>query len=106
MDQIQPPRMPARPTWGQPAMTRDRPASRREREQHDQQQRHIAALTQRDHPSWLILYGPWSRAFWAYGALPAPPSHGIVLSSPDPNDLAAQIRQAENAAAARARAHQ
>ena len=101
--QIQPPSLPAGPARERGPVTRGNPASRRERARHDQQQRNVAALIQRDYPSWLILYGPWSRKFWAYSTHPAPPGHGLVLSSRDPNDLAAQIRQADQAAVARAR---
>lgn len=84
-------------------MTRGSAASRRERERRDRQQRHVAALLQRAHPSWLIMYGPWSCRFWAFSTLPAPPGQGLVLSSPDPDDLAAQIHQADKAAVTRAR---
>jgi hypothetical protein len=80
-------------------MTRGRPGSRRERGEYDRQQRHTAALIQRHYPAWLILYGPWSRKFWAYSTLPAPPGQAIVLSALGPRDLAAQIRDAEIAAA-------
>jgi hypothetical protein len=81
-------------------MTRSQSASRHERDRHDRQQRHTAVLVQRAHPSWLIMYGPWSRRFWAYATLPAPPGQGLVLSAADPHDLTAQIRDAEQAAVA------
>jgi hypothetical protein len=83
-------------------MTRSRPETKPQRDHHDNQQRHVAALLQRDHPRWVIMYGPWTRLFWAYATLPAPPGHGLVLSAPDPGDLTAQISEAENAAATRA----
>ena len=82
-------------------MTRGRPGARRERDEYDRQQRHTAELIQRAHPAWLILYGPWSRKFWAFSTLPALPGRALVRSATDPRDLVAQISDAETAATAR-----
>lgn len=73
-------------------MTQGMPGARRER-----QQRHTAELIQRHHPAWLIMYGPWSRKFWAFSILPALPGRAVILSTADPRDLTTQIRDAENA---------
>jgi hypothetical protein len=78
-------------------MTRGQPDTRRERHEYDGQQRRTAALVQRDHPSWLIMYGPWSRRFWAYSAFATRHGRTIVFSEPDPSALAAHLRDAEAA---------
>jgi len=49
----------------------------------------IAVRIGRDFPRWLILWGAYSREYWAYPCFRVPP--GTVLHSPDPGELAGQM---------------
>jgi len=60
--------------------------------EHDVQRR-IAAQVERDHPRWMIVWGSYSREFWAYPKFNVPP--GTILHSGDPNVVAVQMRQVE-----------
>jgi hypothetical protein len=62
---------------------------------YDPAQRAAAASLQRGHPGWVILYGPWTRRFWAFGCFPSP--EPILLSAAGPTDLRSQMRAAEAA---------
>lgn len=63
---------------------------------YDPAQRAAAAAISRDHPAWVIMYGPWSRMFCAFPPFAAPP--GTVLAAPDPAGLLAAMHRAEVAA--------
>jgi hypothetical protein len=57
---------------------------------------HAARLTA-DNPSWLILWGRYERAFWAFPRFDALP--GTLITGPDPAAVLAGMRAAEHAAA-------
>lgn len=42
---------------------------------------------------WYVMWGVWSRRFWAYPHFTAP--HGTFVSSPDPDELIARMHSAE-----------
>ena len=47
-----------------------------------------------DHcPHWLILYGPWTRLFFAFPRFPAPP--GTIVSAPSIAELLEWMRTTE-----------
>jgi len=52
--------------------------------------RRTAVLIERDFPQWLVMWGPYSRQFWAYPLFNAP--RGTIAHSPDPNELASDMR--------------
>ena len=75
------------------------PARRRlppQREPRDPAQRRTAARLQQSHPHWLVMYGPWSRQYWAYACFDVP--QGMILAATDPRELASLMHQAELAA--------
>jgi hypothetical protein len=45
----------------------------------------------RDFPQWLVMWGTYSRRYWAYPTFPAPA--GTIVYARDPNDLARQMRE-------------
>ena len=59
---------------------------------YDETARQMARRLQQAHPGWLVLWGTYSREFWAYPTLPVP--RGTILHSPDADTLAARIREA------------
>jgi hypothetical protein len=61
--------------------------------EYDDAQRQTAVQVERDHPRWVIVWGSYSREFWAYPKFNVPP--GTVLHSRDPNVVATQMRQVE-----------
>lgn len=63
------------------------------RHERDREQRRIEARLGEDFPRWLVLWGAWSRQFWAYPRFRAP--RGTILHSQGPADLAAQMRQVQ-----------
>ena len=66
---------------------------------YDPAKRHAAARLSRDHPGWLIMWGPHSRRYFAYPAFDAPP--GTIVTEASSGALRAALRQAELAAARR-----
>lgn len=60
---------------------------------YDPAQRRAAAAIQRANPAWLIMYGPWSRMYFAFPLFRAPP--GAMLAAPAPAELLAAMRRAE-----------
>jgi hypothetical protein len=52
--------------------------------------RRTAVLIERDFPHWLVMWGPYSREFWAYPLFDAP--RGTMAHSPNPNELASDMR--------------
>lgn len=60
---------------------------------YDAAQRRIATHLTRAHPNWHVLWGVHSRLFWAFPLFNAP--SGTVISAATPDDLTAQMRQAE-----------
>jgi hypothetical protein len=63
----------------------------------DERQRAQAAHLDALEPGWAILYGPWSRVFFAFAAWPAP--RALVVGARTPEGLWDAMRQAEMSAA-------
>ena len=51
----------------------------------------IARRIGRDFPQWLVIWGTYSRVYWAYPTFPVP--RGTVLHASDPGELARQMRE-------------
>lgn len=65
------------------------------RREWDPRQRALAARLQADSQGWLVMYGPWSRRFFAYSL-----RQGVgVLSAPTISELWQLMQEAEAAAA-------
>ena len=58
----------------------------------DARQRDIAGQMQRAHPGWMVVFGSYSRMFWAF-----PPfgPRGGYFAAADPGHLERRIRAAE-----------
>jgi hypothetical protein len=67
--------------------------SNRESGTSDQRLRHAAGLIQQRHPSWLIMYGPYSRMIWAFPAFDVP--RGTYFGDASPADLDTRMSQTE-----------
>ena len=55
--------------------------------------KHAHAIAQRigrDFPQWLVIWGTYSRVYWAYPTFPVP--RGTILHSNDPGELTRQMR--------------
>src|SRR5690606_10114646 len=63
----------------------------------DERRRAQAAHLDAHEPGWLVLYGPWSRAFFAFAAWPAP--RALIVGARTPEALRDAMRHAETAAA-------
>jgi len=61
--------------------------------EHDQARRGIAAEIGREHPRWLVLWGLYSREFWAYPCLPV--ERGTIVHAPDPEMLLTGMTEVE-----------
>lgn len=65
---------------------------------YDRHERALAARISRERPGWVVLWGVYSRRFWAFPTGKAIP-RGTILSAPHPRELLAAMYQAELAAA-------
>jgi hypothetical protein len=65
---------------------------------YDRREHAYAARIEQKHPGWVVLWGMFSRRYWAFPTNTAIP-RGTILSAPQPRELVAAIRQAELAAA-------
>jgi hypothetical protein len=61
----------------------------------DAQQRDTAGLIERDNPGWMVIFGRYSRRYWAYPLFPVPT--GTVVGAASPADLVTRMREVENA---------
>ena len=61
---------------------------------YDEAERRIAARLGRSHPRWHVMWGCYSRVFWAYPVSVALPP-GTILADPDPVELEGRIRGLE-----------
>lgn len=52
-----------------------------------------AAAIGREHPHWLVMWGVWSREYWAFPMLAVP--QGTLVHAPDPGMLAAAMAEVE-----------
>jgi hypothetical protein len=59
----------------------------------DQACRETARRIAGAHPRWLIIWGPYSRRYWAHPCLPVPA--GTLVHASDPGTLVAGIRAVE-----------
>lgn len=62
----------------------------------------IAGRIEREHPGWLVVWGRYSRMFWAWAWSSDAPPH-VVIAARDASELVALMRQAERDAARRPR---
>lgn len=61
-------------------------------DENDRQQRRIADQLQQTHPSWVVLFGEYSRMFWAF---PLFGPGGVYFADRDPRELDRRMAQAE-----------
>lgn len=59
----------------------------------DRHRRAEAEAMDRREGAWLVVYGPWSRVFWAFAAGPVP--RALVVSASRPEGLREAMREAE-----------
>lgn len=71
------------------------------RSERDLDERRRAARIGAAFPHWLILWGAWSRRYWAFPRFRAP--RGTILHAASPGDLAAQMRQVQAEVTSRGR---
>jgi hypothetical protein len=60
---------------------------------YDPAQRRAAARLTHRHPGWLILWGTWSREFWAFPTFDVPP--GTLIHAPTTTALQALMNHTE-----------
>jgi hypothetical protein len=60
--------------------------------EYDQQQRRVAGDLERAHPAWMIVWGDYSRGFWAF---PLFGPGGLFLAHRDPRELERLMNAAE-----------
>jgi hypothetical protein len=61
------------------------------------QAREIAAQIERDFPQWLVMWGAYSREFWAFARFELP--QGVIVHAADPDQLVMYMRDSEVRAA-------
>jgi hypothetical protein len=59
----------------------------------DDQERQVAAEIEQSHPHWVVLWGYYSRLFWAFPYFQAP--QGTIVSAPDRDRLLADMHSIE-----------
>jgi hypothetical protein len=64
---------------------------------YDPGQRELAARIERAFPRWLVMWGAYSRQFWAYPCFRVP--RGTIAHAARPDDLAVMMRQIQRSAA-------
>jgi len=69
-------------------------------EPYDPGQRRAAGRIERQNPGWVVMYGPWTRHYWAYPRFSAP--RGTILDAPSIAELLPLMRAAELAGPASA----
>ncbi|MEV6981665.1 hypothetical protein AB0M95_10465 [Sphaerisporangium sp. NPDC051017] len=74
-----------------------------ERGEPDLADRAAAVLLDRMEPAWTILYGPWSRRFYALGLYPTP--EPLVVEARTAQELLTEMRHAEQGWVRHARPH-
>lgn len=60
--------------------------------------RDLAMQIERGHSQWVVVWGVYSREYWAFACFDVP--QGIIMHSVDPNELVRQMREVELRAAA------
>ncbi|WP_344967333.1 hypothetical protein [Salinactinospora qingdaonensis] len=62
---------------------------------YDPERRDVAAhIEWQKQGAWVVIWGPYSRRFWAFARWPVPPG-GAVVSAADPGELYAEMRDVE-----------
>lgn len=64
---------------------------------YDPDQRELAMRIERAFPRWLVMWGVYSRQFWAYPCFRAP--RGTIAHAAKPDDLAGMMRAIQQSAA-------
>jgi hypothetical protein len=64
---------------------------------YDEREHTAAARIGKRNPHWLIIWGTYSRLFWAFPLFDVPP--GTIISAPSPTELLTRMREAELASA-------
>ena len=62
----------------------------------DAAEREQAARIERDFPHWLVMWGAYSRRFWAYPRFNVP--RGAIAHAASPDDLAGMMRAIQRSA--------
>ena len=65
----------------------------------DELERRAAVQLESRHPGWLVMWGTYTRVYWAFPRFNAPA--GSILATPDAAELTTRMRQAELAASGR-----
>jgi hypothetical protein len=52
---------------------------------YDRGQRRTADRIEQQNPAWVVMYGPWTRHFWAYPRFSAPP--GTIIGARTATEL-------------------
>jgi hypothetical protein len=60
---------------------------------YDDQERQTATRIERENPRWLVMWGAYSRLYWAFPRFNGPP--GMIIAAPDPGELLARMRRIE-----------
>jgi hypothetical protein len=60
---------------------------------YDRDQRAAAARLQQAHPAWLVLYGPWTRRYYAFPRFAVPP--GTIAAAATAGELASLMQVTE-----------
>jgi hypothetical protein len=63
----------------------------------DEQSYETAWNIEQEHPHWMVVWGLYSRQYWAFPLLDVPP--GTIVHAPDPVMLVAAIEEVELTAA-------
>ena len=59
----------------------------------DDQERRVAAEIERAHPNWIVMWGCYTRMFWAFPRFLVP--RGTIVSAPGPDKLLADMQSVE-----------
>ncbi len=59
----------------------------------DSRERRIAVQIERSCPRWLVMWGCYSRLYWAFPRFPTP--HGIIVNARDPDSLLTETHNIE-----------
>jgi len=59
----------------------------------EDQERQTAREVERHHPRWIVMWGCYSRLFWAFPRFEVP--RGTIVSAPDPERLVVDMHRVE-----------
>jgi hypothetical protein len=69
----------------------------------DRDERALAARIEQVFPQWLVMWGVYSRQFWAYPCFDVP--RGTIAHAASPNDLVGMMRTIQRSAMDHADSH-